>query len=123
MAEHINKIKERNYVQTRTRVGGRGRGVNDDDGGGDAPADPGGGRGRGRGRGRGGRGRGAAAAGRRGRGGWRSSSDDARVALIEGTRASSSRRGLSKPFLRKEVVRPGNAACIGFADGAQWSCR
>jgi DNA topoisomerase-3 len=102
MAEHINKIKERNYVQTRTGSGASAAAADDDD--------PGAGRGRGRGRGRGargGRGRGggaAGAAGGRGRGGLEEFIPTTLgVALIEGYESLEFETSLSKPFLRKEV--------------------
>jgi DNA topoisomerase-3 len=101
MAEHINKIKERNYVQTRTGSGAGAAHVDDDAG----PPETGGGRGRGRGRGgRGGRGRGGAAAGGRGRGGLEEFIPTTLgVALIEGYESLEFETSLSKPFLRKEV--------------------
>lgn len=99
MAEHIAKIKERNYVQTRKRSG--------------AAAAEGdnevtvhaqrGGRGRG-----GGRGRDGANAGMTGSRGAGSSVDEfipttLGVALIEGYENLEFETSLSKPFLRKEV--------------------
>lgn len=99
MAEHISKIKERNYVVTRARGGG-------------ATAVPtadhnSAGRGRGaRGRGRGG-GRGGAAAGTArpsGGGGMEEFIPTTLgVALIKGYENLEFEPSLSKPFLRKEV--------------------
>jgi DNA topoisomerase-3 len=105
MAEHINKIKERNYVQTRTgSAASAAASVGDDEG---AAVETSGGRGRGgRGRGRGGRGRGGGGGGR-GRGGLEEFIPTTLgVALIEGYESLEFETSLSKPFLRKEVVRP-----------------
>lgn len=102
MADHIAKIKERNYVMTQ---GGSGP-AEEENGGEDVGTGRGGGRGRGsRGRGRGGRG-----GGRGGGGGNRGGSSRQEfipttlgVALIEGYDAVGFETSLSKPFLRKEV--------------------
>jgi DNA topoisomerase-3 len=116
MAEHIVKVKEREYVMTRPRTqrapeegeDGREEGEappvqeDDDDGGG-----RGGGRGRGRGRGRGGRGgRGGGAGGRGGgqQGGVQEFIPTTLgVALVKGYEDMGFDTNLSKPFLRKEV--------------------
>ena len=104
MAEHIAKIKERNYVQTRKRGGAVGG-----DGDNDAALGGRGGRGgRGaRGRGRGGRG-GAAAdnarGGARGAGGLDEFiPTQLGVALIQGYDDVGFETSLGKPFLRKEA--------------------
>ena len=105
MAEHISKIKEREYVETRAR--GRqprqdDQDVSDDD---DA-VEPEAGRGRGRGRGRGcGRGGHADA---NPRGGGNSGVQEfipttLGVALVEGYENMGFETSLTKPFLRKEV--------------------
>jgi DNA topoisomerase-3 len=103
MAEHIAKIKERQYVRTRPRAGGA-LSMADDDA--DAPPA---GRGRGRGRGRGAaraRGRGGAVS-RAGRGGTTGVEEfiptTLGVALIEGYENLEFETSLSKPFLRKQV--------------------
>jgi DNA topoisomerase-3 len=105
MAEHIAKIKEREYVIARPKAGGAAAAVN------------GAGAGRGRGRGRGGGGR----AGRGGRGGGTAPGQNngggtggvqefipttLGVALIEGYDNVGFETSLSKPFLRKEVSQP-----------------
>jgi DNA topoisomerase-3 len=98
MAEHIAKIKEREYVVARPKGGAA------------APAGNGAGRGRGRGRGGGARGgRGGAAAGHNGGGGAGAGGvqefipTTLGVALIEGYDNVGFETSLSKPFLRKEV--------------------
>jgi DNA topoisomerase-3 len=110
MAEHIAKIKIREYVMTRPRAQ---RAVVDGEDGreeGEAPAvqqdeEGGGGRGRGRGRGRGGRGGGGAG----GRGGGQVGGvqefipTTLGVALVKGYEDMGFETNLSKPFLRKEV--------------------
>lgn len=104
MAEHIAKIKEREYVMTRPRSGGQG------DAGGEDMEDgaPGGRGGRGarggRGRSRGGRGAGNAAA----RGGGGNGMEEfipttLGVALVTGYDDVGFETSLSKPFLRKQV--------------------
>lgn len=97
MAEHIAKIKEREYVMARPK-GGAGAGGN-------GAAVRGGGRGRARGRGgRGGRG-GAAAQREGGAGGGLQEfiPTTLGIALIEGYDNVGFETSLSKPFLRKEV--------------------
>jgi DNA topoisomerase-3 len=99
MAEHIAKIKDREYVIARLKGGGAAAGHGG-----------GGGRGRGRGRGTGGRG------GRGGRGGAAAAQTGGGtggvqefipttlgIALIEGYDKVGIETSLSKPFLRKEV--------------------
>lgn len=104
MAEHISKIKERQYVETRPRT--RQPRQDDDDNASeddeavDAPT--GRGRGRGRARGRGGRNAG------NGRGGGTSGVEEfipttLGVALVEGYENMGFETSLTKPFLRKEV--------------------
>ena len=89
MAEHIAKIKERDYVQTRPRSAAAATDDDDNDGG-DQPAVGG--------RGRGGRG---------GRGGGNAVQEfiptTLGVALIQGYENLNFETSLSKPFLRKEV--------------------
>jgi DNA topoisomerase-3 len=99
MADHIAKIKEREYVFTRPK----GRTAAGGAEGADAPA----GRGRGRGRGRGG-GRGGAAAGRGGGGGGVEEfvPSSLGLALVESYDAIGFENSVSKPFLRKEVCFP-----------------
>lgn len=98
MAEHIAKIKEREYVIARPKGGAGNSG----------PAERGGGRGRGRGRGgRGGRGGAAAQNGGGGTGGVQEFIPTTLgVALIEGYDNVGFETSLSKPFLRKEVPGP-----------------
>ncbi|KAG7290478.1 hypothetical protein NEMBOFW57_000480 [Staphylotrichum longicolle] len=110
MAEHIEKIQERQYVRTVER-GGQGANQADDDG--DNEAEPPAARG---GRGRGGARRGGARAGvgrirswrrrRRRRGG-------PGVALIEGFDRMRFETSLGKPFLRKEMELKMKAICEG----------
>lgn len=97
MAEHIAKIKEREYVIARPKGGG-GAGHQ-------GAAERGGGRGRGRGRGgRGGHGGAAAQNGAGGTGGVQEFIPTTLgVALIEGYDNVGFETSLSKPFLRKEV--------------------
>lgn len=110
MAEHIAKIKDREYVQTRPR-GRRPRNEDEDQSeeeDDEVPEQANAGRGRGRGRGRGGRGRG-------GRGGANNRGGESTggvqefipttlgVALIEGYESMGFEISLAKPFLRKEV--------------------
>ena len=104
MAEHIAKIKEREYVIARPKGGGP---VSAGTG------ERGGGRGRGRGRGgRGGRGGSAAAASGTERAGGGAGGmlefipTTLGVALIEGYDNVGFETSLSKPFLRKEARRP-----------------
>ncbi|SPQ22351.1 54b75fb6-e471-4ecb-90d1-515e827897b7 [Thermothielavioides terrestris] len=116
MAEHIEKIQERQYVRTVERGGNPAGGdANDDeDDNTEAPAARGG-RGRGRGRGRGGRG-----GGRGGRGGGRGGGGvrefiptSLGVALIEGFDRMRFETSLGKPFLRKEMELKMKAICEG----------
>ena len=105
MAEHIAKIKERNYVQTRKRSGAT---TTDATEGNDEATEHAGRGGRGRGRGRGRGGTNAGTIGSRGAGG---SVDEfipttLGVALIEGYENLEFETSLSKPFLRKEVRVP-----------------
>lgn len=97
MAEHISKIKERQYVSTRLRSSGSG-GDGLAEANEHAPAT----RGRGRGRGRGGR-----QGDSTGRGSTRGVEEfvptSLGVALIEGYENLRFETSLSKPFLRKEV--------------------
>ena len=99
MAEHIAKIKEREYVVARPKGGGAANGGN-------GAANRGGGRGRGRGRGGGRGGRGGAAAAQTGgaAGGVQEFIPTTLgIALIEGYDNVGFETSLSKPFLRKEV--------------------
>ena len=103
MAEHIAKVKERQYVETRPRT--RQPRQDDDDASDDdgaVDANPGRGRGRGRARGRGGRN------GGNDRGGATSGVEEfipttLGVALVEGYENMGFETSLTKPFLRKEV--------------------
>ncbi|EAQ89174.1 hypothetical protein CHGG_05793 [Chaetomium globosum CBS 148.51] len=119
MAEHIEKIQERQYARTVERGGGGGGGNGDGDG--DepeaAPAAARGG-GRGRGRGRGGRGGGARGGGRGGAGAGRGGVREfiptsLGVALIEGFDRMRFETSLGKPFLRKEMELKMKAICDG----------
>jgi DNA topoisomerase III len=106
MAEHIAKIKERQYVETRPRTRQPRQddddvAASDDDGAVDP--NPGRGRGPGRARGRGGR------SGGNGRGGGTSGVEEfipttLGVALVEGYENMGFETSLTKPFLRKEVL-------------------
>ncbi|KAF9636879.1 DNA topoisomerase type IA [Lasiodiplodia theobromae] len=114
MAEHIAKIKEREYVMTRPRSGGHGGA-----GGEDVEEGAPGGRG-GRGAARGGRGR-----GRGGRGGSNAANRGGNsgvqefipttlgVALITGYDDVGFETSLSKPFLRKQMEQQMRAICAG----------
>ncbi|KAK0623541.1 DNA topoisomerase [Immersiella caudata] len=116
MAEHIEKIQERQYARTVERAGRGGNQNGADDDNADAPAARGG-RGRGRGArdgrgGRGGRGGGTARGG--GRGGVREFIPTSLgVALIEGFDRMSFDTSLGKPFLRKEMELQMKAICEG----------
>ncbi|KAK3296059.1 DNA topoisomerase [Chaetomium fimeti] len=119
MAEHIEKIQERQYARTVERGGGGGGGNAgaDDDEPEAAPAARGG---RGRGRGRGGRGggargggRGGAAGGGRGGGVREFIPTSLGVALIEGFDRMRFETSLGKPFLRKEMELKMKAICDG----------
>lgn len=112
MAEHIQKIQDREYVATIERSG---QNTVEDDGDTDQPAARGSTRGRGRGRGRG-----AAA---RGRGGTTTGSSrggqkvfiptQLGVALILGFDRMNFETSLGKPFLRKEMELNMKAICEG----------
>ncbi|KAE8451287.1 hypothetical protein EG329_004452 [Mollisiaceae sp. DMI_Dod_QoI] len=109
MAEHIAKIKERNYVFTRPKAGGGGGNIDN------APAAARGGRG---GRGRGGRagrgGRGGAAAGENRAGGVEEFIPSTLgVALVDGYDKMGFEISLSKPFLRKEMELRMKDICDG----------
>lgn len=111
MAEHIEKIQERQYARTVER-----RGANEAEDG-DADAAPAGG-GRGGRRGRGGRGGGRGGRGggssRGGRGGVREFIPTSLgVALIEGFDRMRFETNLGKPFLRKEMELKMKAICEG----------
>lgn len=106
MAEHIAKIKDREYVVSRPKGGG---GATD---GGNGAGNRGGGGGRGRGRGRGGRGgRGGSATTNTGGGASGGVQEfiptTLGVALIEGYDNVGIETSLSKPFLRKEGLMQG----------------
>ncbi|KAF2738819.1 prokaryotic type I DNA topoisomerase [Polyplosphaeria fusca] len=112
MAEHIAKIKEREYVIARARGGGGA--INGGNGGGRGGR---GGRGRGRGRGGGRGGRGGAGVEDAG-GGAASGVQEfipttLGVALIEGYDNVGFETSLSKPFLRKEMEAQMKAICEG----------
>lgn len=112
MAEHIAKIKEREYIVTRSRgatAAAGGGNESDDD---VEQAAIRGGRGRGRGRGRGG-GRSAAPAGRGGNAVQEFIPTTLGVALIEGYDQIAFETSLSKPFLRKEMELQMKAICEG----------
>lgn len=120
MAEHIQKIQQREYVAVTDRAGTAGSNGNDEDeyasDGDGEPAGRGGARsrGRGRGRGRGGRGGAGAAAGR-GRGGTVKVFVPTQlgVALILGFDRMNFETSLGKPFLRKEMELKMKAICEG----------
>lgn len=112
MAEHIQKIQDREYVATIDRSGGAG-GNDEGDSEPEAPASRGGrGRGRVRGRGRGGRGGGGASGGRRG-GIKVFVPTQLGVALILGFDRMNFETSLGKPFLRKEMELKMKAICEG----------
>ncbi|KAF2176453.1 DNA topoisomerase 3-beta [Zopfia rhizophila CBS 207.26] len=111
MAEHIAKIKEREYVIARPKGGGPG--VDADNAAGNREG-RGGGRGRGRGGGRGGRGGAAAQNGGGATGGVQEFIPTTLgVALIEGYDNVGFDTSLSKPFLRKEMEVQMKAICEG----------
>ncbi|XP_014554235.1 hypothetical protein COCVIDRAFT_28628 [Bipolaris victoriae FI3] len=113
MAEHIAKIKEREYVIARPKGGG-GAGTSDGNG---AAASRGRGRGRGSRGGRGGRGGAAAATGQAGGGNTGGVQEfiptTLGVALIEGYDNVGFETSLSKPFLRKQMEEQMKAICEG----------
>lgn len=116
MAEHIEKIQQREYVRTVERAGGRGTNGNGDDDEDEAHQPPA--RGRGRGRGRGSRGgRGGARGGRGGGGGGVKEfvPTSLGVALIQGFDRMHFDTSLGKPFLRKEMELKMKAICEGRA--------
>ncbi|KAK4106616.1 prokaryotic type I DNA topoisomerase [Parathielavia hyrcaniae] len=123
MAEHIEKIQERQYVRTVERGGGGGNPAGGDDDDNNAAADheaeaSAGRGGRGRGRGRGGRGgarggRGGAAGRGRGGGVREFIPTSLGVALIEGFDRMRFETSLGKPFLRKEMELKMKAICEG----------
>lgn len=116
MAEHIEKIQQREYVRTVERAGGRGANTNGDDDEDEVSAPPT--RGRGRGRGRGSRGgRGGARGGRGGGGGGIKEfvPTSLGVALIQGFDRMHFDTSLGKPFLRKEMELKMKAICEGRA--------
>ncbi|KAF2634848.1 prokaryotic type I DNA topoisomerase [Massarina eburnea CBS 473.64] len=105
MAEHIAKIKEREYVIARPKGGAGSRA---------ATAERGGARGRGRGRGRGGRGGAAAQNGGGAAGGMQEFIPTTLgIALIEGYNNVGFETSLSKPFLRKEMEVQMKDICEG----------
>jgi DNA topoisomerase-3 len=109
MAEHIAKIKERKYVDTRPSTGRSRQDGDEDVSDDDEAAQPnarggGGGRGRGRGRARGRAGRGGANGQGRGTTGvLEFIPTTLGVALVEGYESMGFEISLAKPFLRKEV--------------------
>jgi DNA topoisomerase-3 len=109
MAEHIAKIKERDYARTQSRSGAAATTTNsgsEEDS--DQPATRGRGRGgRGRGRGRGGRGGSEQGSRSGGRGLDEFIPTTLGVALIEGYENLRFETSLSKPFLRKDVSLQG----------------
>ncbi|KAI9166677.1 DNA topoisomerase [Paramyrothecium foliicola] len=112
MAEHIQKIQDREYVATIDRSGAA---IGSDDGAEDSAAA---GRGRGRGRGarggRGGRGRGAStSSSNRGGGVKVFVPTQLGVALILGFDRMNFETSLGKPFLRKEMELKMKAICEG----------
>lgn len=115
MAEHIAKIKERDYVHTQSRGGGGVPNTNDHGG-----TRGRGGRGRGGGRG-GGRGDGNAGnAGGRGNGVQVFIPTTLGVALIEGYDNMGLATSLGKPFLRKEMELKMRAVCAGTKSRAEF---
>ncbi|KAK5990001.1 DNA topoisomerase 3 [Cladobotryum mycophilum] len=119
MAEHIQKIQDREYVATTVGGGGgqasAGAGADDDEPD-EAPAGRGGGA---RGRGRGGRGRGGGVSRGGGRGGGGGGGvkvfvpTQLGVALILGFDRMNFETSLGKPFLRKEMELQMKAICEG----------
>lgn len=111
MAEHIQKIQDREYVATVDRAGGGGS-IDAEE-----PAPRAATRGRGRGRGRGGaaRGRGGASTGSRSGGGGQKVFVPTQlgVALILGFDRMNFENSLGKPFLRKEMELKMKAICEG----------
>jgi DNA topoisomerase-3 len=119
MAEHIAKIKEREYVMARPKGGGGAAGGN-------SATSRGGGRGRGRARGgaRGGRGGAAAQNGGGAAGGVQEFIPTTLgIALIEGYDNVGFETSLSKPFLRKEVRYCGHRAAWRVLSVGRWRFR
>ena len=113
MAEHIQKIQEREYVATIERGGQAANNDGHDDEQDNEPSSRGG-RGRSRARGRGGRGRGgAASSGGRGGGIRVFVPTQLGVALILGYDRMNFETSLGKPFLRKEMELKMKAICDG----------
>jgi DNA topoisomerase-3 len=111
MAEHIAKIKNRNYVFTRPKARGRGTDGNDDNG-----ASTGAREGRG---GRGGRRAGGNVGGGGGGGVEEFIPSTLGVALVEGYDRMGFETSLSKPFLRKELELRLKAICEGRISRAE----
>ncbi|KAI1126665.1 DNA topoisomerase [Nemania abortiva] len=116
MAEHIQKIQERDYVRTVPRTSRPEEEANDSEGG--QPAESGrggrGGRSTRGGRGRGGQGGRGGAATANGRGGiMEFIPTQLGVALIEGFDRMNFETSLGKPFLRKEMELKMKAICEG----------
>lgn len=110
MAEHIQKIQDREYARAVEQSGAQSNAGGGDD-------ESGGGRG-GRGGGRGGRGGRGGGAGRGGRGGGRGGQrvfvpTQLGVALIQGFDRMNFETSLGKPFLRKEMELQMKAICEG----------
>lgn len=117
MAEHITKIKERQYVMTNTRGQQANQAGEDCASSDEAAPEP---ASRGRGRGRGGRGRGNG-----GRGGNNNANGNSTsgvqefipttlgMALVQGYEAMGFETSLTKPFLRKEMELRMKAICEG----------
>ncbi|CAK7235456.1 DNA topoisomerase [Sporothrix eucalyptigena] len=113
MAEHIQKIQDREYARTVEQSGNQSNGGGDDeDNGGNGASGGRGGRGGGRG------GRGARGGARGGRGGGRGGQrvfvpTQLGVALIQGFDRMNFEISLGKPFLRKEMELQMKAICEG----------
>ncbi|KAI0002817.1 prokaryotic type I DNA topoisomerase [Xylariaceae sp. FL0662B] len=107
MAEHIQKIQERDYVRTVPRSS---RSADDEEDEGNPPASRGGRSGRG---GRGGRGRAGASSNARGSGVVEFIPTQLGVALIEGFDRMNFETSLGKPFLRKEMELKMKSICEG----------
>jgi DNA topoisomerase-3 len=102
MAEHIAKIKARNYVTTRPRGGGQVEAEEEDDASRGSSSSRGS-RGQGRGRGRGGASNSSSSRSSTNSGMQEFIPTTLGVALIEGYDKMNFATSLSKPFLRKEV--------------------
>jgi DNA topoisomerase III len=117
MAEHIAKVKNRNYVFTRPKAGRRGTDGNDDN---EASTGVRGGRGsRGSRGGRGGRRGGGNGGGGGGGGVEEFIPSTLGVALVEGYDRMGFETSLSKPFLRKELELRLKAICEGRISRAE----